>query len=439
MSSFEDFCFLEDIEKFLKEEGLKKPTEVQSKVIPEIFKGESVSVLAQTGTGKTLSYALPIFQLLKINDDDIPMELQVGAPRAIILTPTRELNQQVSKVLKSIAHNAKLRIRTLTGGDKGKISRRIADEAYDILVSSPSRLKSALERGEVKSTLLELLVFDEADQLLDMGFTKDIVRINELIKKEFREFPIQIGLFSATWPAQYKNFLGEVFPEYKFKEVVCQGGIQLKRNIETYNLTLGMKEKPLMLESFLGKEGKGTGVVFINRKEEALKVYNHLSQKFPRRRMNLLHGGLTQKERRDAYTEFRDKGGILVATDIAARGLDIKNLAWVLNYDLPFEAVYYVHRCGRTGREGKQGRVYNFVTSADIKLMGRINEAILSQSSLSLKTLEPTGLQMKSKPKRKLPTKVTKAPAKKQPVKKKSAASGKRTPRYKKKVKSKKR
>ena len=234
MSSFEDFLFIEDIERFIDEAGLKKPTEVQTKVIPEIFKGENVSVLAQTGSGKTLSYALPIFQLLKMNDDDIPMELQVGAPRAIILTPTRELNQQVNKVLKSIAHQAKLRIRTLTGGDKGKISRRIADEAYDILVSSPSRLKSALERGEVKSTLLEIMIFDEADQLLDMGFTKDIVRIHELIKKEYRQMPVQIGHFSATWPAQYKNFLAEVFPEYPFKEIVCQGGVQLKRNIE-YN------------------------------------------------------------------------------------------------------------------------------------------------------------------------------------------------------------
>ena len=433
MSSFEDFYFIEDIENFLKEAQINKPTEVQGKVIPELFKGENISVLAQTGSGKTLSYALPIFQLLKINDDEIPQELQIGAPRAIILTPTRELNQQVNKVLKSIAHNAKLRIRTLTGGDKGKISRRIADEAYDILVSSPSRLKSALERGEVKSTLLEMLVFDEADQLLDMGFTKDIVRIHELIKKEYRESPVQIGLFSATWPAQYKNFLSEVFPEYQFKEVVCQGGVQLKRNIETYNIPLGIKEKALMAESFLDKEGKGTGVIFINRKEEAVKVFNQLSQKFPRRRMNVLHGGLTQKERRDAFNEFREKGGVLVATDIAARGLDVKGLSWVLNYDLPFEAVYYVHRCGRTGREGKLGKVYNFVTNADIKLMSRINEAILSQSSLALKTLEPTGLRQGSGPAgRKKVVKKAVANHKKK-VTKKASARGKKTPRFAKK------
>lgn len=435
MSSFEDFLFLESIEKFITESGLKKPTEVQGKVIPELFKGESVSVLAQTGSGKTLSYALPIFQLLKMNDDEIPMELQIGAPRAIIMTPTRELNQQVNKVLKSIGHTAKLRIRTLTGGDKGKISRRIADEAYDILVCSPSRLKSALERGEVKSTLLEILIFDEADQLLDMGFTKDIVRIQELIKKEYRQSPIQIGLFSATWPAQYKNFLSEVFPEYAFNEIVCQGGVQLKRNIETYNIPLGIKEKSIMVDSFLEKEGKGTGVIFVNRKEESLKVFNQLQQKFPRRRINLLHGALTQKERRDAYSEFRDKGGVLVATDIAARGLDVKGLSWVLNYDLPFEAVYYVHRCGRTGREGKLGRVYNFVTAADLKLMARINEAILSQSSLALKTLEPSGLQIpNSKSSKKTAgaakKKVTKKVAKK--VTKKASAAKKRTPRYKK-------
>ncbi len=427
MSSFEDFFFIQDIEKFLKEAEIKKPTEVQGKVIPEFFKGENVSVLAQTGSGKTLSYALPIFQLLKINDEEIPQELQIGSPRAIVLTPTRELNQQVNKVFKSIAHHAKLRIRTLTGGDKGVISRRIADEAYDILVCSPSRLKSALERGEVKSSLLEILVFDEADQLLDMGFTKDIVRIHELIKKEYRESPVQMGLFSATWPAQYKNFMAEVFPEYQFKEIVCQGGVQLKRNIDTYNIPLGIKDKPIMLESFLEQEGKGTGVIFINRKEEALKVFNQLVQKFPKRRMNLLHGALTQKERRDAFNEFREKGGILVATDIAARGLDVKGLAWVLNYDLPFEAVYYVHRCGRTGREGKLGKVFNFVTNADIKLMSRINEAILSQSSLSLKTLEPTGLQVTKK---KVTKKVVKKAVDSKKVNKKAPARGRKTPRF---------
>ncbi|MAF78559.1 MAG: hypothetical protein CME60_10370 [Halobacteriovoraceae bacterium] len=446
MSSFEDFLFIEDIERFIDEAGLKKPTEVQTKVIPEIFKGENVSVLAQTGSGKTLSYALPIFQLLKMNDDDIPMELQVGAPRAIILTPTRELNQQVNKVLKSIAHQAKLRIRTLTGGDKGKISRRIADEAYDILVSSPSRLKSALERGEVKSTLLEIMIFDEADQLLDMGFTKDIVRIHELIKKEYRQMPVQIGHFSATWPAQYKNFLAEVFPEYPFKEIVCQGGVQLKRNIETYNIPMGMRDKPVMLESFLEKEGKGTGVVFLNRKEEAVKVFNVLKQKFPRRKLNILHGALSQKERREAFAQFRTTGGILVATDIAARGLDVKGLSWVLNYDLPFEAVYYVHRCGRTGREGKLGRVFNFVTSADLKLMARINEAILSQSSLSLTTLEPSGMKIPNQNKsgsknyaNKNTNKHTKKSGQsgsqkkaKKVTKKKASAAGKKTPRYKK-------
>lgn len=405
MSSFQKFGLLKEIGCFLEEASLKEPTEVQRKGIPALLRGESLSVLAQTGTGKTLAYALPLFHLIKSNDESIPMESQIGAPRAVILTPTRELNFQVTKVFKSISHHAKLRIRTLTGGDKGKISRKIADTPYDILVSSPSRLKSALERSEVKSSLLEFLILDEADQLLDMGFTKDILRINELLKREKGRREIQLGLFSATWPGQYKNFISEVFPEYELNEIICQGGVQLKRNIETYNISVSSKEKNKILEDFFKNYAKGTGVVFANRKEDVNSLFSFLKEKFPRRRLNILHGGLSQRERREAFTHFRERGGVLISSDIAARGFDIKNLSWVLNYDLPFEAVYYIHRCGRTGREGKLGKVYNFVTALDQKLVGRINEAILSQSSLAL---SPLGMGAMGKTTRKTTRKTTK-------------------------------
>lgn len=428
MSGFSSFEFLDDINVFLKESKLKKPTEVQEKSIPHFLKNENLSVLAQTGTGKTLAYVLPLFQKLKLNDEDIPHDSQIGAPRGIVITPTRELNTQVFKVLKSVAHNCKLRIRDLVGGDKGKRSRRISEEAYDILVTSPGRLSSALERGEVKVDLLETLIFDEADQLLDMGFSKEVKKIVNFINKKLKGDGPQVALYSATWPAQYQNFLSMTFEGVPFKEVVCQGGVQLKRNIETYNIYLGVNEKKRMLSEFLNLEGKGTGVVFFNRKEDVLKQAEDIKKEFPSRKIHTLHGGLSLNERKQAFKVFREKGGILLASDIAARGLDIEELKWVLNFDLPFEAVYYVHRCGRTGRAGKLGKVYNFVTPSDSKLMVRINEAILSQSSLALKTLEPV---KKKAPAKGRGTAKKAAPSAKKKHKKKVAR--KRTPRYKKK------
>lgn len=432
MSNFSSFGFITEIESFLKEASLKTPTEVQSKSMTPLIKGESVSVLAQTGSGKTLAYALPLFHRLKLTDDNIEMDEQFGAPRAIIVTPTRELNQQVFKVMKSVAHHAKLRVRTLVGGDKGKRSRQMNEDAFDILVTSPGRLLSALERKEVSPKLLELMVFDEADQLLDMGFSKDIKKIQEQIFEVNRAAIPQVALFSATWPAQYQNFVSEVFANNQFKEVICQGGVQLKRNIETFNIYLGPKEKERLLEEFLKGEAKGTGVIFVNRKEDAVTLTTFIRETYKKKKVYELHGNQLPKERKDAMATFREKGGILVATDIAARGIDITDLSWVLNYDLPFEAVYYIHRCGRTGRAGRQGKVYNFVTSADLNLMVRINEAILNQSSLALKTLEPPKgsrpLQLKTHKKTK---KKVAGPVKKKHTKK--SAVRRKTPRYKKK------
>jgi superfamily II DNA/RNA helicase len=433
VGDFKDFGLLPEISAFLKESSITKPTEVQQKAIPPFLKGEHLSVLAQTGSGKTLTYTLPIFHQLKSNDDDIPMDDQFGAPRAIILTPTRELNQQIFKVCKSVAHTAKLRIRQLVGGDKGKRSRRLQEEAFDILVCSPARLLSALERKEVLPKLLEILVLDEADQLLDMGFTRDLKKIISFIHKVNKAPLRQVALFSATWPAQYENFVEDVFHGLSFKEVICQGGVQLKRNIETFNIYLPQREKNKILEEFIAKEAKGTGLIFVNKKDDVLKLAQSLRSQFPKKNIIELHGNQKPSERKAAMDNFLKDKGLMVASDIAARGLDVDNLAWVLNYDLPFEAVYYIHRCGRTGRAGRLGRVYNFVTSADIKLMGRINEAILSQSSLALKPLEaPKGSSMAKKTQKKS---TVKGESKKKVAKKtkKKSAVRKKTPRYKKK------
>jgi superfamily II DNA/RNA helicase len=334
-----------------------------------------------------LSYVLPLFDRIKENDDDIPEETQIGAPRAIILTPTRELNFQVFKVLKSVAHHCKLRIRQLKSGDKGGSARNLREQAFDILVTGVGSLEEAIKRKEIKTDLLEFFILDEADQLLDLGFGKSIARIVKGMKSE----NYCVGLFSATWPKGYKDFVESTFEGHKLKELALREGHHLVSTIETYNVYLGAREKPDMLHAFCQTKAKGTGVIFANTKERATFVADHLREHFPRRKIWLLHGELKPRERKQAYLNFVDYGGILVSTDITARGMDIKELKWVLNYDLPFEAIYYLHRAGRTGRMGSRGRVFNFVTAADKNIIGRINESILSQTALLMEMIHLAG------------------------------------------------
>lgn len=404
-------------ESFFKEKNFSKLTEIQEKTLLKSLRGESLSVLAPTGSGKTLSYLIPVFEKLKKNDNDIPMESQYGSPRALIISPTRELNQQIFKGSKSIAHHVKLRVRQLVGGRKTQ-NRLNKDQAYDILIASPSTISKAILSKELSLELLEVLVFDEADQLLEMGFFKELKLLTEKVDPK-----LQVLLYSATWPAQYQEFIKNLFPEKKFKDIVIQGGNQVQRNIETFNIRLKVFEKKDVLKQFVKEKAKGKGIIFVNKKEDIVKIQDHLKNEFPQKKIHSLHGGLQTRERKQAYELFLKEGGILLASDVVARGMDIQNLNWILNYDLPFESVYYIHRCGRTGRHGKTGLVYNFVTPSDSKLIERINQSILSQSSLALKTFDLVKLKKKkASPKKK-------APIKKKPVKKKVKKS-KKSPRF---------
>lgn len=432
MSSFQNLDLLEELKKYLAAQDFSAPTDVQAKAIPKLLDKKNLSVLAQTGTGKTLAYALSIFSKIKENDEDIPMESQIGAPRAIVVVPTRELITQVKNVFKGISHFCKLRVRSLEGGkDKGK-GARTKQEAYDILVIAPGRLLSSLKRGEVKTDLLEYLIIDEADQLLDMGFSKDLLEVNKVIEKNNPT----VALFTATQPVGYPEFVSKVFREKSFETITLQGTHGIKKSIETFNIYLSQKQKNEMLGTFLDKEAKGSGVIFLNRKEEIEAVKDLISQKFPRRKVWMLHGNMDKNQRKENFKGFVEKGGYLVASDVAARGIDIKEVNWVLNYDLPFEAVYYIHRCGRTGRGKRSGVVYNFVTNADVNIISKINIAIKGQSSLALKTINSPKNNSKAGPVKKAMAKPVKKKQGTKSSKKKTAKKvvrQKRGPRYAKK------
>ncbi len=428
MARFDQLVSLKPLQEFIKEEGFKEPTDVQNTAIPVLLKGESIVCTAQTGTGKTLAYVLPLVELLKKAEADKTFDPTLAsAPAAIILCPTRELASQVFGILKRISHFAKFRVRLLSGGDSSAKTTQMRS-GLDVLVAAPSRVRQAIDKGDLNVKQVKMLYIDEADQMLDLGFGKELKKIYEKI-----EGPCQLALFTATRPADLNQIAMDVFNGAPLTDLVIEGAHGVKLNIETFNITCSQGEKPYMLELFLKEQGGMKGIIFVNRKETVEEVHNILSEKFPKRAFAKLHGDMDKKDREKQNADFRDKNVTLVASDIAARGIDVKGVVWVLNYDLPFESVYYLHRCGRTGRSGVPGRVFNFVNSRDQGLISKINKSISEQTLLKLDPIAGDKTRAKIAVKKKATQINKKAAVKKTPEKKKYVVkTTKKTPRYKK-------
>lgn len=409
MNDFEKLGIDEDFNAFYHEKGIKKPNEVQTKIIPKMMEGKSLICLAQTGSGKTLSYALPVAELIKRIEDEEGLSQDASKPFAVVVAPTKELATQIQGVFKEISHHVKLRVRASLGGTKGK-GVNLKDKSYEILVATPNRLAKGLRTKEISFDKLKWLVFDEADQLFDMGFKKDIE--GSIKHVEFSN--TDITFFSATLPIEVEDFIKEQFKKKDLELVSFEQGHKLQQKVETFNIFLSPKEKMSMVKGFLEKTATGRGIIFANQKNQVEEIKTYIDKEVPKLKYRILHGDLEQKDRSANHKAFVDgKAQVLIATDIAARGIDIQDLAWVLNYGLPKTAVYYLHRVGRVGRGGKAGMVYNFVTNYDAKLIGHINEAIKRQSQLDLefiaKDIQSSRVKKKAKPKKQeKKTKITK-------------------------------
>lgn len=378
---FSDILDVELFGKFFEENRLHAPTDVQVSAIAPFVAGKNIQVLAKTGSGKTFSYLLPLFQMLKLSEKEKTKDskAQKGSPRAIIVVPIKELAIQVQEEAKKVSHHIKMRVRVALGGDKGKKVSDLKNTEFDILIGGPGRIKSMLDRGEINLENLEHFIIDEADQLMEMGFSQDM----KGIRKHFKR-PFQAALFSATSSESFDNLRVEFFSGITFDFVNVGITNALVSKIDTFNITLNYQEKNAMLTEFVKKEAKGSGIIFVNQKETVTAVYKFLKENFKDLKVSELHGDMNASERKKAFEKYKTTGGILVTSDLFARGIDIKGLVWILNYDLPFEAVYYVHRSGRVGRNGAYGRVYNFVTSKDVPLVSKINEAIFGQTALKI-------------------------------------------------------
>lgn len=427
MANFKDLLKDKNLLAFVEDQGFQSPTPVQVKGIPLLAKRESLSLLGKTGTGKTLSYALPIVQNLK-EDEAEGVEVKKGAPRAVIVLPTKELASQVFSVFKDISHFAKLRVRLLLGGESGLKSKDLGGQQFDILVTGPGRLALMVEKKQLSLADVKYLILDEADTLLDMGFLKDIKKLWGYCEWD----GTTVGLISATMPGDFDKFKDDVFCKTEFKMLEV-GGHALKQDIETFNIDLNFKEKNNMSVMFLEKQASGSGIIFCNRKETTIELHNFLKDKFKSKRFYVLNGEMEAKERMASFKKFKEKGGVMICTDIAARGIDIPSLSWVLNYDLPFEAVFYIHRSGRVGRGGRKGSVFNFVTSKDFNLIARINTSIKNQSLLKLTTINSTILKTMTKKKASKDTRGTAKKVTKKAPSRRAQVTRKKTPRYKKK------
>ncbi len=409
---FEQFDLDSELLASVKEIGYTKPTSIQDLVIPEAMAGKDILASAPTGTGKTAAFLLPIAQHLL----DYP-RTQPGFPRVLILTPTRELAIQIGEDSEQLTKLTKIKTGVITGGVNYGSHADILTSTTDILVATPGRLMEYIENEQFDAREIEILVLDEADRMLDLGFSDTINRI--VAEARWRK---QTMLFSATLESTgVKLFAEEVLNEPVFLE--SSPSRKEKAVIHQWlHIADDMNHKVDMLVNTLKQEGVERTVVFANKRE----TVQYLSGKLYAEELPCvwLEGKMPQDKRNKAIERFKNGDvKVLVATDVAARGLDIDNISHVINFDMPRKVDIYIHRIGRTGRAGKKGTAISLVEAHDMGVIGKIER--YTKERLSRRFIP--GLRPKNKESRvvnkKVKVKLTnsqkKAKAKKQ-VKKKA-------------------
>ncbi|MBF54055.1 MAG: DEAD/DEAH box helicase [Confluentimicrobium sp.] len=377
MTKFSDLSLDPKVLKAIDEAGYETPTPIQAGAIPPALEGRDVLGIAQTGTGKTASFTLPMITLLKRG------RARARMPRSLVLAPTRELAAQVAENFDIYAKHTKLTKALLIGGVSFKEQDQLIDRGVDVLIATPGRLLDHFERGKLLLTGVQIMVVDEADRMLDMGFIPDIERIFNLTP-----FTRQTLFFSATMAPEIERitntFLSgparvEVARQSTTSDTIAQALIQHRASRKDR----AMNEKRNILRAVIEAEGDAcsNAIIFCNRKVDvdvvakSLKKYGYNAEP--------IHGDLDQSHRTRTLDGFRD-GSIrfLVASDVAARGLDIPAVSHVFNFDVPSHAEDYVHRIGRTGRAGRKGKAFTIATQYDEKYLDAIQTLVGQQIPL---------------------------------------------------------
>jgi len=346
--------------------GYREPTPIQAGAIPHALQGKDVLGIAQTGTGKTASFVLPMLTRLEKG------RARARMPRTLILEPTRELAAQVEENFVKYGKNHRLNMALLIGGVSFDEQDRKLERGADVLIATPGRLLDHFERGKLLLTGVEILVIDEADRMLDMGFIPDIERICKLIP-----FTRQTLFFSATMPPEITK-LTEQFLHAPVRVEVAKAATTAS-TVTQRLVKSGSKpwDKRAVLRKLIRAEEEGlkNAIIFCNRKVEVSELFRSLvKHDFD---AGALHGDMDQRARMTMLSNFRDgKLKLLVASDVAARGLDIPDVSHVFNFDVPIHAEDYVHRIGRTGRAGRSGKSFTIATRSDTKYVDAIEKLI---------------------------------------------------------------
>jgi ATP-dependent RNA helicase DeaD len=364
LQTFTELGVTDALIKGLVENNIFDPTEIQRKSIPYLLKeGFDFIGQAQTGTGKTMAFGLPLLQKIDTNNSKV---------QALVLCPTRELAQQIAKQLFRVAryNPSRIFIESVYGGEPIEIQTKNLSRPTHIVVATPGRLIDLLERKALSLTDIKTIVLDEADEMLSMGF-KD--SIDTVLKQTNGQR--QIWLFSATIPESLDRIIHSYMEEDAYKVQVDIKNV-VNRDIEhQYVQCIDAKDKLTTLLEFLRTQGKGRGIVFCKTKDGTQSLSKQLIAR--NYSAEAIHGDLQQRDREKVLRAFKnEKVQILVATDMAARGLDITDLQYVIHYQLPDQLEYYTHRSGRTGRAGKKGLSISLVTSTEMKRLKTIESEL---------------------------------------------------------------
>ena len=345
--------------------GYAKPTPIQSQSIPIVLSGGDLLARAQTGTGKTAAFGLPMIERLLVRHKRQPGS---HAPRGLVLVPTRELAIQVHRALRPTALQCALRIAAIYGGVAMKPQRDALRRGVDIVVATPGRLIDHLQQRSVDLSRVEILTLDEGDRMLDMGFLPALRRVLTTVPRTR-----QTLLFSATFSTEVKRLAADFTREPQHVDVSQRDAVPRTVTHRIHSVPEGGKSHALT--HVLTQAPRDQALVFCKTKRRSDRVGEHLNGAGIR--TAVIHGNKSQGARNRALGDFKaGRVNVLVATDIAARGLDIAQLPLVINYDLPLVAEDYVHRVGRTGRAGRAGRAVSLVTAGDRSLLPAIQRLL---------------------------------------------------------------
>ena len=360
---FEKYHISEDIKKNLAKLGFKRPTDIQFKSIPSILKGEDVLAIAQTGTGKTAAFAIPLID--KIHREK-SSKRDCGI-RGLVMVPTRELATQIGDVFVRIAKHTKVKSFALIGGVEQEAQLKKLQEGIDILITTPGRMFDLIHQGAINLERVETLVLNEADHMLDLGFIKDIQYVKKMLTRRH-----QTLFFSATINPEIKKL---AFSQVKSTAIRIQISPDdpVSANVSHAVMFVEMDDKRFFLESFIRENLESKIIIFVRTRVRAERVAKAMERvAIP---AITISGEKDQSERSEAMKKFKEgECQILIATDVSARGIDIPDINYVINYDLPDKAENYVHRVGRTGRGVKKGIALSFCSEDEKELLSEIQQ-----------------------------------------------------------------